>query len=557
MLNAAITELFRELATYMQIAGENQFKIRAYKNAADAVADLKEPVETLAFNRQLENIKGLGESSINKINEFLSTGKMQDLEKFRATYPAGLLDLLHLPGLGAKRIALLYETQGVDSLDSLRAALQTDQLKRLPGFDAKNIIAMRRVMDHWDELRRLPLNQATRIAEQFLERLRKCPVIEKIEIVGSLRRGKDTVGDIDFLAQGNNAEEAQKYFCGLRGVLQIVEQTTDVATIRVSPGVNISLEICDSANWGTRYFYGTGSKEHVRQATECAAEINADLNAQPDEKNIYSLLNVSFIVPQLREGRGEWEAAAQNDLPQLIEQTQLRGDLHCHSDWSDGKSTIKQMARAARDKGYEYLAVTDHSKALAFTNGLDASRLRQQAEEIAELQSGFPDLRILRGVECDIMKDGSLDLEDDILHELDIVIISVHSEFHLDKIEQTERVIRALQHPAVHLMAHPTGRILGRRPSYEIDIDAVIAAASELGKALEINSSERLDLSDTNAFKARQQKVLLSIDSDAHSVNMLNNVKHGITTAQRAWCTEKDILNAKPLNELLQWLRRQ
>jgi DNA polymerase (family 10) len=235
----------------------------------------------------------------------------------------------------------------------------------------------------------------------------------------------------------------------------------------------------------------------------------------------------------------------------------LRGDLHLHSEWSDGKSTIKQMARACRTRGYEYFAVTDHSKALAFTNGLNASRLRQQAEEIAEVQSGFPDLRILRGVECDIMTDGSLDLEDDILHELDIVIVSVHSGFHLDKTAQTDRIIRALQHPAVHLMAHPTGRILGRRPSYEMDIDAVIAAASELGKALEINSSERLDLSDTNAFKARQQKVLLSIDSDAHSTQMLDNVQHGITTAQRAWCEEKDILNAKPLDELLKWLRRE
>jgi DNA polymerase (family 10) len=521
------------------------------------VENLKEPVETLAFNRQLENIHGLGESSINKINEFLSTGKIQDLEKFREAYPASLLELLHLPGLGAKRIALLYETQGVDSLDSLRAALETEQLRRLPGFDAKNIIAMRRVMDHWEELRRIPLNQATRIAEQFLETLRKCPAIEKIEIVGSLRRGKDTVGDIDFLAQSQNAEEAQKYFCDLRDILQIVERTADVATVRVPPGVNISLEICDSANWGTRYFYGTGSKEHARQATERAAEINADLNAHPDEINIYSLLNVSFIVPQLREGRGEWEAAAQHNLPQLIEQTQLRGDLHLHSEWSDGKSTIKQMARACRTRGYEYFAVTDHSKALAFTNGLNASRLRQQAEEIAEVQSGFPDLRILRGVECDIMTDGSLDLEDDILHELDIVIVSVHSGFHLDKTAQTDRIIRALQHPAVHLMAHPTGRILGRRPSYEMDIDAVIAAASELGKALEINSSERLDLSDTNAFKARQQKVLLSIDSDAHSTQMVDNVQHGITTAQRAWCEEKDILNAKPLDELLKWLRRE
>ena len=557
MLNAAITSLFQELATYMQIAGENQFKIRAYKTAADAVQNLKVPVESLAFNRQLENIDGLGESSINKINEFLSTGKIQELEKWRQTYPAGLLDLMHLPGLGAKRIGLLYETQGIDSLDALRVAMETDQLKQLPGFGAKNVIAMRRVMVHWDELRRLPLEQAQLISNQFLETLQKCKAIERVQIVGSLRRGKDTIGDIDLLVQSKNSEEVQKYFCSIPGILQIVERTADITTIRVPPGVNVSLEVCDSANWGTRYFYGTGSKEHMRQATERASEINVDLSSQEDEKSIYTLLNVPFISPKLREGRGEWEAAAQDNLPQFIQQNQLRGDLHSHSEWSDGRNTIKQMARACRALGYEYFAVTDHSKALAVTNGLDASRLRQQAEEIGDLQSGFPDLRILHGVECDIMEDGSLDLEDDILHELDIVIISVHSGFHLDKIAQTDRIIRALQHPAVHMMAHPTGRILGRRPSYEVDIEAVIRAASELGKALEINSSERLDLSDTNAFKARQQKVLLSIASDTHSTEMLDNVQYGITTAQRAWCEEKDILNTKPLNELLDWLQRR
>lgn len=557
MLNAAITSLFHELATYMQIAGENQFKIRAYKNAAEAVQNLDASVEILALNGQLENIEGLGESSINKINEFLSTGKMQDLEKWRETYPAGLLDLLHLPGLGAKRIGLLYETQGIDSIDALRAAMETDQLKHLPGFGAKNVIAMRRVMDHWDELRRIPLERAQQIGDQFLEILRKCNAVEKIELVGSLRRGKDTVGDVDLLAQSEDAESVQKYFCSLPGILQIVEQAENVTTIRIPPGINISLEICDSANWGTRYFYGTGSKKHVRQATERAAELNADISSQNEEQNIYTLLHVPYILPPLREGGGEWEAAAQDNLPQLIGQQQLRGDLHSHSEWSDGKNTIKQMARACRARGYEYFAVTDHSKALAVTNGLDAFRLRKQAEEIAGLQSDFPDLRILHGVECDIMEDGSLDLEDDVLYELDIVIISVHSGFHLNKNQQTDRIIRALQHPAVHMMAHPTGRILGRRPSYEMDIDAVITAASELGKALEINSSERLDLNDANAFMARLEKVLLSINSDAHSIQMLDNVQYGISMAQRAWCEKNDILNAKPLDDLLAWLHRR
>jgi DNA polymerase (family 10) len=275
-----------------------------------------------------------------------------------------------------------------------------------------------------------------------------------------------------------------------------------------------------------------------------------------DEAELYRVLDAGFIAPELRENKGEWQRALAKTLPNLIQTSDIKGDLHAHSTWSDGTASIRQMVMAARDHGYQYHAVTDHSKALAMANGLDARRLREQREEIAQVQAEFPDIRIIHGIECDIMRDGSLDLDDDILHELDMVIASVHSGFKMDEAAQTERMIRAISHPAVDLVAHPTGRIVGRRPGYDVNITAIIEAAREYSTALEINASERLDLRDEHAFMAREAGVLLCIDTDAHSTRMLDNLHLGIVTARRAWCKAKDVLNTKTADELLAWLSR-
>jgi DNA polymerase (family 10) len=311
----------------------------------------------------------------------------------------------------------------------------------------------------------------------------------------------------------------------------------------------------------------TGSAAHWQKAQQIAAGCGLELRddglykgdkALPvaSEEEVYAALGVPFIAPELREDLGEWEAAQKGALPNLLQIGDIKGDLHAHSTWSDGTATIRQMVIAARERGYQYHAITDHSKALAMTNGLDAHRLREQAKEIAEVQAEFPDIKVLRGIECDILRDGTLDLDDDILHELDIVIASVHSAFKLEEAAQTERMIRALSHPAVDLVAHPTGRIVGGRPGYNVNIEAVIEAAHATGTALEINASERLDLRDSHARMARERGVLLCIDTDAHSTRMLDNLMLGILTARRAWCEPHHVINTKPVDELMAWLQR-
>jgi DNA polymerase (family 10) len=374
------------------------------------------------------------------------------------------------------------------------------------------------------------------------------------------------MGDINLLAETEAPSTLLRDFTVLPQALAVAEESESSACIRVRPGIAVRLRTSTSETFGSDWFFATGSAAHVEAARKLAEEKGFELRADGlfqgkkriagrDETEIFTALGAAFIEPELRENRGEWIVAQANELPNLITLGDIRGDLHTHSTWSDGNVTIRQMAEGCREKGYEYFAVTDHSKALAMANGLNAARLREQAKEIAEVQADFPDIKILRGVECDIMRDGSLDLDDEILHELDIVVASVHSAFSLDDVAQTARVIKAVSHPAVDILAHPTGRVLGVRPAYDLDIEAVIEAARASNTTLEINASQRLDLKDEHAFEAREAGVLLAIDSDAHSIRMLPNVGYGVLTARRAWCEKRDVLNAKSASELMRWLQ--
>lgn len=569
MQNASVAALFDEIADYMMLAGENTFKIRAYRHAAEAVATYENPIEEAAEEGTLRSIEGLGEATSEKIQEFLATGKIRVLEELREEFPAGLLDLLRVPGLGPKRVQQLYRERQIDSIEALNIALENNALKGLAGFGPKTIENLKSGLRRLAEMnRRAPLDRALPLSQSLIATLSAFPAIERIDLAGSLRRGAETVGNINLLAVTDDANAAFESFLSLPQALSSQQNDSRSANIRVRPGIDVSLHTTTAKEFGFEQFRVTGSRAHFETAREVAAGRGIELReegifrdgeklAVRDESELYELFGVPFIAPELREGRGEWRAAQESTLPDLITVQQLHGELHTHSTWSDGSVSIRQMAEAARARGYEYFAVTDHSQALAMTNGLNAERLRAQAEEIAEVQADFPDLKILRGVECDIMRDGSMDLDDEILHELDLVIGSVHSAFNLSEAEQTERVIRAISHPAVDFIAHPTGRILGVRPGYEINVNALIQAALEHEKCLEINSSERLDLSAENAFAAREAGVLLAINSDAHSTRMLPNVEFGVSVARRAWCEQKDILNAKPLDELLRWLNRK
>lgn len=568
MQNFAVAQMFDDIADYLEIAGENSFKIRAYRRAAEAIVAYSEPIEDAAENGTLREIEGLGEATTAKVQEFLATGKVRYLERLRDEYPRSLLELLKVPNLGPKKVAQLYRERNITSVEELIGAIEQGQLAGLSGFGPKTIENLRQSIERLAQMTtRLPIGEALHVAQNMVAALAATPAAERVEIAGSLRRGCDTVGNINLVATGSNAADLVQAFVKLPQVLSVIEQGEDKATVCVRPGIEVQLTCASPQNFGGVWFHATGSVDHLATAQQKAQDQGLTLQedglyrggqplATAEEKDIYAALEIPYILPELRENRGEWEAAAAGALPQLIEGSDIRGDLHTHSTWSDGAVTIHQMAQAMQERGYSYFAVTDHSKALAMTNGLNATRLRDQAKEIAEVQAEFPDLKILRGVECDILRDGTLDLDDDILHELDIVIVSVHSGFKLDEATQTARMIKAIEHPAVDIVAHPTGRILGGRPGYAVNVDALIEAAHDTNTALEINSSERLDLNDIHARTARDRGVLLSIDSDAHSPRMLPNMALGILTARRAWCGKANILNTKTTDELLQWLHR-
>jgi len=567
MQNAAVARMFDEIADYLELAGDNPFKIRAYRRAAEAITTYNAPIEDAAEAGTLEEIEGLGQATADKTREFLATGRVRFLERLKEQYPASLLELIRVPNLGPKKVALLYRERNISSIADLKTALESSALEGLSGFGPKTIQNLQSGLTRLAQMTtRLPLDDALVLARQISGLLATSPSAAKIEIAGSVRRGCDTIGNINLVAASENAPELIEAFVSLPPVLGLNERSETDAVVHVRSGMEVRLHCALGAAFGAQLFHATGSASHVATAAQRAAALGlalrpdglyrSDERVAVEEHDIYQALGVPFIEPELRENTGEWEAAAAGQLPRLVQVADLRGDLHSHSTWSDGGFSIRQMVTAARERGYSYLAVTDHSKALKMTNGLDARRLREQGKEIAELQAEFADFKILRGVECDILRDGTLDLDDDILHELDIVVVSIHSGFNLDEATQTARMIRAIAHPAVDIVGHPTGRVLGLRPGYEVNVSALIEAARETGTALEINSSERLDLCDTHARAARDAGVPLAIDSDAHSTRMLPNVEFGVLTARRAWCRAADILNTRTTEELMQWLNR-
>ena len=560
MQNAIIAKLFDDIADYLEVAGENSFKIRAYRRAAEAVAGFERPIEDATEGGELEKIEGLGQATAQKVREFLATGQIRYLDRLREEYPEGLIELLGVPNLGPKKVQLLYKERGISNIDQLNEAIARGELAGLAGFGPKTIANIQQGLVRLAEMsKELPLAAATNTAAGLIDSLRGLGSVERAEVAGAVRRGCDTVGSLDIVVATSVPETVQEAFAASPFVLALETKSESLIEAKVRPGLTARLHCSAPADFGLALFLATGSVAHRDAAERIAAERGLSLRAGAGfatEEQLYAALGAAYIPPELREGGAEWEMAKRGALPELLELRDIRGDLHTHSTWSDGALSIRGMAEAALARGYSYLAVTDHSKALAMANGLDAKRLREQAREIAEVQAEFPALKILRGVECDIMRDGSLDLDDEILHELDIVVASVHSGFTLDEATQTARMIRALQHPAVDIVAHPTGRVLAVRPGYDVNIGALIEAAREAGTSLEINASERLDLSDVNASRAREAGVLLSIDSDAHSARMLPNVGYGVSTARRAWCRKSDILNTKSTEELLQWLKR-
>jgi len=552
MQNVALARQFEQIAAYLELDGDSVFKVRAYREASAAIADFPAPIE----DADLATIEGLGPATIAKSREWFKTGKIRVLEELKRKYPSGLLEMLRVPGIGPKKVQLLWTEKGIDSLEKFSAALEGGDLNGLAGFGPKTLdnlkIALRRVSELSS---RLPLPEALALATKIIGALgEKHPNIEVV-LAGSARRGCDTVGNLNFVAKSDDAAILDD-FAAFPQFESPVSRDKARVVMRTFDGLDCELVVSPPERFALQLYISTGSRMHFD-----LAPISANRTNEPrvflTEREIYAEVECQYIPPELREGNDEWALAIENRLPDLLQMSDIKGDLHTHSTWSDGAATIRQMAEAMSARGYAYFAVCDHSKALAMTGGLDAFRVREQAHEIAEVQADFPNLRIFRGIECDILRDGTMDLDDEVLSELDFVVGSVHSAFNLPLQEQTDRIIRAIQNPHVDLIGHPTGRVLGVRPPYDVDVPALIEAAKSSGCALEINASERLDLKDEHARLAREAGVLLCINTDAHGPRMLPNIALGVATARRAGCEARDVLNTRSLDELLVFLKHR
>ncbi|MGH8900287.1 MAG: DNA polymerase/3'-5' exonuclease PolX [Egibacteraceae bacterium] len=565
-INEELARQFREIATLLQLVGEGRFRVRAYERSADAVGASTRDL-SMVPPEELGRIAGIGASTAGKITEYLGTGAIGLLTELREKVPPGMVELTRIPGLGPKTAKLLFERLGVSSLDTLRDAIETGQLRGLPGLGEKTEANLRAALERMGakDVDRVPAAEALSIAHALCARLRALPQVVQAAYAGSLRRMRETIGDIDLLVASNESGPVMAALRAsdlVREVIAAGEKKTSVITIR---GIQVDLRVIEPESWGAALVYFTGSKAHNVRIRERAVRRGMILNeyglfekdsgervASRTEEDVYAALGLTWVPAPMREDTGEVEAAAAGTLPRVVQVEDIRGDLHGHSDWSgDGKASLEDMLAAAAARGYVYWAVTDHAEGLAM-NGLSRDQVLARREAINVLQDRYPDLRILDGAELNIGIDGALDYDLDFLLAFDFCVASVHTLMNRPVREQTERIIRAIQHPAVHVIGHPTGRKIGRRPGYEIDFDAIVQAAVEYGVALEVNASPwRLDLGGDLVRRAVEAGAVLTISCDAHCVGDLDNMSYGVATAQRGWATPDQILNCRDLDGLL------
>jgi DNA polymerase (family 10) len=568
--NADIAAIFEEIADLLEIQGENPFRIRAYRNAAREMQSLGVPAsEMLAKGEDLTELPGIGEDLAAKIKEIVETGKCKALEKLRAKFPPTITTLLKLPGLGPKRVKMLYGELKVESVAALKAAARAGLIRELPGFGEKTEAAILEALaQHAEEATRFKLAIAAQYAEPFVDYLGKSRNVKQVRIAGSYRRFRETVGDLDILATTTGKSDVMERFVRYDEVREVMAHGETRATVRLQCGLQVDLRVVPQESFGAALQYFTGSKAHNIEIRRMGQQKKLKINeygvfrgkkaiAGETEESVYAAVGLPWISPELRENRGEIEAAHKGKLPRLVELKDLRGDLHAHTTATDGHHTLKEMAEAARARGFEYLAITEHSRRLTVAHGLDVHGLRKQMEEIDRLNKKLSGITLLKGIEVDILEDGSLDLPDEVLGECDLVVGAVHSKFHLSRAKQTARILKAMDHPHFTILAHPSGRLLGSREAYEVDMLKIIRAARARGCFLELNAHpERLDLLDIHCQMARDEEVLVAISSDAHSIQDFGNLLYGVGQARRGWLEKKDVLNSRPLKLLKPLLGR-
>ncbi|MCZ7395812.1 MAG: DNA polymerase/3'-5' exonuclease PolX [Candidatus Methanoperedens sp.] len=565
MRNAEVAQLLYNISELLEIKGEITFKIRAYAKAARAIEGLTEDIEKIAQEKRLKEIPGVGESIAEKIEEYLSAGKLEFYEELKKQVPKELHELLKIPGIGPKTLQFLHRELGIKSVEELERAAREHRLRRLSHFgETKEENIIKAIERYRQRSTRIPLGTALPLVKEIVETLRKSKFIENIEPAGSLRRRKETVGDIDILATSKDAEAAIEAFVGLPHVKDILGKGLTKATIVTRDAIQADLRIVEAKSFGTSLQYFTGSKEHNIKLRDMARQKGFKLSEYDLEEistgrkiycksddEVYLRLGLAPIPPEIREDTGEIEAALEGRLPRLVEQKDILGDFHVHTNWSEGANTLEEMAEAARKLGYEYIAVTDHSRAVGLTRGLDEERMLAQIDEIRKLNDKLSDFHVFSGIEVDIKADASLDLPDSVLKKIDVVVAALHTAQRQTRREITGRLITAMENGNVDIIAHPTGRIIGEREAYDVDIEALLDAAAGTNTALEINAyPSRLDLSDSNARKAKNKGVMLTIGTDAHNSGHLGLMEFGVNVARRGWLEKEDVMNTRSAKDV-------
>jgi len=568
--NTDIADIFNEIADLLEIENANPFRIRAYRNAARNLQGMGQEISAyLQQQKELTDLPGIGKDLAAKIREILDTGRCQALEKLRKATPAGLTDLLHIPGLGPKRVHALYHELDIHTPEQLLRAAKDGRIHELPGFGVKTEQALIADIEaHVRQKRRIKLITAAQYAEPLVTYLRKVPGVDQVIVAGSYRRRKETVGDLDILVSADKSNKVMEAFVNYDDVRDVQSRGTTRSTVILGNGLQVDLRVVGKASFGAALYYFTGSKAHNIAVRRRAQQRRLKINeygvfrgdrqiAGASENSVFEAIGLPYIPPELRENSGEIEAAEQHRLPRLVELRDLCGDLHAHSKATDGHNSIREMALAAREFGLEYLAITEHSRRLTVAHGLNEQRLLRQIDEIDRLNEELQGITLLKGIELDILEDGQLDLQDRVLGKLDLVVGAVHSKFHLSRSKQTERILHAMDHPHFSILAHPTGRLLETRDAYDVDMQRIIRHARQRGCYLELNAQpDRLDLLETYCHMAKDEGVLISIDSDAHSVNDFRNLEYGVGQARRGWLEKGDVLNTRPLAKIRELLKK-
>lgn len=568
MNNQEIARILNTLADLMEIKDENPFRINSIRKAARNIESLTEDIQELYNDEKLNTIPGIGKGISERIEQILKTGTTEDLEKLQKEFPDGVLEMLSIPEVGPKTVQLIYKELGITNISDLEKAAKEGKVRKLFRMGEKTEENILKGIEFLKRSKgRILLGDALPLCGKIVSILKELKEVKKISPAGSLRRCKETIGDLDILITSKKPKKVMEKFVKLPFVKEVMAVGDTKSSIITDIDLQVDLRVVEDKSFGAALQYFTGSKEHNIALRELAIKKNLKINeygvfkkdkkiAGKTEEEVYKILGLKFILPEMRENWGEIELAKENRLPDLIKLSDIKGDLQVHSDWSDGSYSIEELAEQAMKKGYKYLAITDHCGSLKIAGALGKEEIQKQIEYIKKLNTKFKNFSILSGTEVNIRPDGTLDMEDEILAELDIVIAAVHSKFKQTKEEMTERIIRAMRNPNVDIVAHPSGRVIGEREPYELDWEKIFRVAEETGTIIEINSyPKRLDLKDIHAKRAKELGVKIAINTDAHHPGQLDFIYYGVTTARRAWLEKKDVVNTYPLEELRKFLK--